>query len=210
MRLVHHQHGPLHRPQGGGVDTDELVTGQQHVELDVTALSHLGRLDPATHSLLVERQLVFADDHARIFVPDVGDDVEFGCPEFKLSLPVDDGGERGRHEERPFAVTLKKQKNQQVNLMVQLAGVLKTPRQLAKCKLKSGLASTYKNPFASLAVFFPPLTCLSFILDQLFSDLANEHAKILASLTSVLKERIHILEFDKCEIISYKDIHTLP
>ena len=54
----------------------------------------------ASHGIFVEGKLVFPDDGSAVLVSDVGDDVHIGSPEFKLSLPVDDSGERGGHQER--------------------------------------------------------------------------------------------------------------
>ena len=46
------------------------------------------------------------DDHARVLVAHVGDHVELRGPEGKLSLPVDEGGQRHSDEERSSAVAL--------------------------------------------------------------------------------------------------------
>ena len=40
----------------------------------------------------------------------VGENVQFGCPELKLSLPVGYGAERGADKEWAFKVTLLNQK----------------------------------------------------------------------------------------------------
>lgn len=44
MRLVHDEHVPVDAAEQRRVDADELVGGEQHVELDIAALAQLGCL----------------------------------------------------------------------------------------------------------------------------------------------------------------------
>jgi len=67
---------------------------------------HLEGLLAPLHGVVVEGELVLADDGPAVLVPGVGDDVEGRGPHLELPLPVDDGGERGADEERALGVAL--------------------------------------------------------------------------------------------------------
>jgi len=105
MGLVHHQNLPLDRAEAGGVDRDELVGGEQDVELDGGGL-HAGRLLPLPHRVVLEGELVLSDDDAVVLVADIGHHVELGGPEGELPLPVDEGGEGHGDEEGAAAMSL--------------------------------------------------------------------------------------------------------
>lgn len=61
---------------------------------------------PTADGIVFKRELIFPDDRPAFFVPCVGHDVEVRRPHLKLTLPVDDGGERGTDQVRPFRVAL--------------------------------------------------------------------------------------------------------
>jgi len=67
---------------------------------------HLGGLLPAPDGVVLEGELVLADDGAAVLVPDVRHHVHVGRPHLNLTLPVDDGGERRAHQERALGVAL--------------------------------------------------------------------------------------------------------
>ena len=46
------------------------------------------------------------DDGSAVLVAHVGDDVQVGGPELKLTLPVNDGGQGRSHQERALGVSL--------------------------------------------------------------------------------------------------------
>lgn len=73
-----------------------------------SASSHLhpGGLLPSSDGVVLEGELVLSDDGSAVFVSDVGHHVHVGGPHLELSLPVDDGGERGADQERPLRVAL--------------------------------------------------------------------------------------------------------
>lgn len=68
---------------------------------------HPGRLLPSSDGVVLEGELVLSDDGSAVFVSDVRHHVHVGGPHLKLSLPVDDGGERSADQERPLGVALK-------------------------------------------------------------------------------------------------------
>ena len=67
---------------------------------------HPGRLLPTADGIVLEGELILPDDGPAVFVPDVGHHVHVGRPHLKLTLPVDDGGERGADQERTLGVAL--------------------------------------------------------------------------------------------------------
>jgi hypothetical protein len=71
-------------------------------------------------SVVLEGELVFSDNGARVFVADVRDDVKFRRPKFELSLPVDERGQRDGDEEGASAVTLLVERVQERNRLYSL------------------------------------------------------------------------------------------
>lgn len=67
---------------------------------------HLGSFFPASDGISLKRELVLPDDSPAVFVPDVGDHIHIRSPHLKLSLPVNDGGQRGTDQEGTFGVAL--------------------------------------------------------------------------------------------------------
>ena len=63
--LVHHEHLPLNGVEAGGIDGDDLVGGQQHVELDRAGLDP-GGLIGLPDCVLLEGELVLADHGSRV------------------------------------------------------------------------------------------------------------------------------------------------
>lgn len=68
---------------------------------------HPGGLLPSADGIVLKGELVFPDDRSAVFVADVRHHVHVRRPHLKLSLPVDDGGERSADQERTLRVTLK-------------------------------------------------------------------------------------------------------
>jgi len=95
MGLVDHQRSPIYAAQKGGVCGDQIVTGQQHVELK---LGVLGR-----HLLgiyLLEAQLVSPDYSSRGLWAHIGDTIDVWSPQLQFALPVDQSGKRHGYEEQ--------------------------------------------------------------------------------------------------------------
>lgn len=68
---------------------------------------HPGGLLPSADGVVLEGELVFPDHRSAVLVADVRHHVHVGRPHLKLSLPVDDGGERSADQERTLRVSLK-------------------------------------------------------------------------------------------------------
>lgn len=67
---------------------------------------HLRGFLATTDGIVLKRELVFPDDSPAVLVTDVCDDVHVWGPHLKLSLPVNDGGQGGTHQEWTFRMTL--------------------------------------------------------------------------------------------------------
>lgn len=67
---------------------------------------HLGGFLATTDGVVLKRELVFSDDSPAVLVTNVCDNVHVRCPHLKLSLPVNDGGQGGTHQERTLRMTL--------------------------------------------------------------------------------------------------------
>lgn len=74
---------------------------------------HLRGFLATADGVVLERELVFSDDSPAVFVTDVRDHVHVRGPHLKLSLPVNDGGERGADQEGTLRVTLGEKKHTQ-------------------------------------------------------------------------------------------------
>lgn len=66
MRFVHDENCPIDGPEASGVDGNQLVTGQEHVEFDGTGTDS-GR-SAAADGALFEGHLVLADYRTRVLV----------------------------------------------------------------------------------------------------------------------------------------------
>lgn len=73
---------------------------------DVPSHLHPGGLLPSSDGVVLEGELVLSDDGSAVFVSDVGHHVHVRGPHLKLSLPVNDGGERSADQEGPLRVAL--------------------------------------------------------------------------------------------------------
>lgn len=67
---------------------------------------HLGCFFPTSDGIPFEGKLVLSDHGSAVLVADVRDHVHVRGPHLELSLPVDDGGQRGAHQKGTFGVTL--------------------------------------------------------------------------------------------------------
>ncbi len=67
---------------------------------------HLRGFLATADGVVLKGELVFSDDSPAVFVSDVCNDVHTRGPHFKLSLPVNDGGQGGTHQERTLRMTL--------------------------------------------------------------------------------------------------------
>lgn len=65
----------------------------------------------SSNGVVLEGELVFSDDCSAVFVADIRHHVHVGSPHLELSLPVNDGRERGTDQERPFRVTLQEEES---------------------------------------------------------------------------------------------------
>ncbi len=74
---------------------------------DSSSHLHPGGLLPSSDGVVLEGEFVLSDDGSAVFVSNIRHHVHVGRPHLKLSLPVDDGGERSADQERPFRVTLR-------------------------------------------------------------------------------------------------------
>ena len=93
---------PVDGPEERRVDGNQLVGGQQRVELDLGAGFDLADLLGAPHGILVERELVFSNDGTTVFVAHVRHHVHVRGPELELTLPIDDGRKRGGDQKRTW------------------------------------------------------------------------------------------------------------
>lgn len=69
---------------------------------------HPGGLLPPTNGIVFKGELVLSDDRSAVFVSNVCHNIHIRGPHLKLSLPVNDCGERCTNQERPLGVALKK------------------------------------------------------------------------------------------------------
>lgn len=70
---------------------------------------HLGSLFATTDGISLKGEFILSDDSPAVLVPNVSDHVHVGSPHLKLSLPVDDGGQRSADQEGAFGVALQPQ-----------------------------------------------------------------------------------------------------
>ncbi|RNA41345.1 hypothetical protein BpHYR1_050425 [Brachionus plicatilis] len=106
MGLVDDEYVPVDGAQSGLVHAHHFVGGEQHVKFDAGALAHPARLEAGAHAIVVERELVFSDDGARLLSAQVRDHVHVGRPLFELALPIDQGGEGHGDQKGPARVVL--------------------------------------------------------------------------------------------------------
>ena len=78
---------------------------------------HPGGLLPPADGVVLEGELVLPDDGPAVLVPHVRHHVHVWSPHLKLPLPVDDGGERGAHQERPLGVALVEEREIEIELL---------------------------------------------------------------------------------------------
>lgn len=81
-----------------------------------TPYLHSGGLLAATNGVVLKAELVLTDHSPAVFVANVGDHVHVWGPQLKLTLPVDDCGQRGAHQERSLRVTLDVERTEEVTL----------------------------------------------------------------------------------------------
>lgn len=67
---------------------------------------HLRGFLATTDGVVLKRELVFSDDSPAVLVTNVCDNIHVRGPHLKLSLPVNDGGQRGTHQEWTLRMTL--------------------------------------------------------------------------------------------------------
>lgn len=79
---------------------------------------HAKHLPSRFHCAVFKGELVFPDSCPAVLVSRVRHHIEIRSPHLELSLPVDDGGERCAHQERPLGVTLTEEKQAQSSPVV--------------------------------------------------------------------------------------------
>lgn len=63
---------------------------------------NFGGLLPTPDGVVIKSELVLTNHGTAVFIAHVGDHIHVRSPELELTLPVDDGRERGAHQEWPL------------------------------------------------------------------------------------------------------------